>query len=311
MDWREIIIQTTVDGADIAAQVLYEAGAQGVAVEDGIFTPSAEDDYVDESLQMVNETGEARVIAYFNEDAYLADKLALIRQRLADLKEMDLGVDLGVLTISMNQVKETDWAENWKKYYKPFRAGKNIVVKPTWETYEAQPGDIVIALDPGMAFGTGTHETTRMCIEYIEQYINKGDTVIDVGCGSGILAIAAAKLGASHASAVDRDPVSVKTAKENIAQNACGDVTEAYISDLLQSVPPKKADMIVANIIADIIIRLNANVSEYLSDGGVYIVSGIIASRQEEVEASLAASGFDILGVKEMGEWRATACKKP
>lgn len=310
MDWLEVTIKTTLPGTEIAAEVLYEAGAQGVAVEDGMFTPSAEDDYVDESLQMVNETGEAYLKAYFKEDEYLPDKLALIRQRLADLAEMDLGLDLGELSLSMNQVKETDWSENWKKYYKPFRAGKNIVIKPTWESYEAQPDDILIELDPGMAFGTGTHETTRMCIGYIEEYLHKGDTALDVGCGSGILAIAAAKLGARRVLAVDRDPVSVKTARENIAVNRCGDIVQAEISDLLQNVPKIPADMVVANIIADIIIRLNADVGGYLKQNGIYIVSGIIASRQQDVAESLLASGFEILGIKEMGEWRAIACKK-
>ena len=310
MDWQEITIKTTVEGADIAAGVLYEAGAQGVALEDGLFTPAAEDDYVDESLIMSNDTGEALVKAYFKEDEYLADKLALIRDRLADLSGMELGIDLGALSLQMNQVKETDWAENWKKYYKPFKAGKSIVVKPTWEAYEPKPDDTVIELDPGMAFGTGTHETTRMCIEYIEEYIKTGDTVIDIGCGSGILAIAAAKLSAGQVIAVDRDPVSVKTARENIVINACQDIVKADISDLLQNVQPVKADIVIANIIADIIIRLNAAVGAYLKDKGVYIVSGIIASREQEVIESLLASGFEILGSKEMGEWRAIACRK-
>lgn len=309
MNWCEITIKTTVNGTDIVAEILYETDITGVVVEDGIFTPGADDDYIDESVIQETRFDEATVKAYLQEDETLLDRLAFINDRLAALSKMDIGVDLGSLKVSTNTVQETDWSENWKKYYKPFKAGKHIVVKPTWEEYKPELEDIVIELDPGMAFGTGTHETTKMCIEYIEEFIKPGDTAIDVGCGSGILSIVAAKLGAGHVTAVDRDPVSVKTARENIALNVCEGVIEAYASDLLQQVKPQNAALVVANIIADIIIRLNESVHKYLKQGGIYIVSGIIASREEEVKTSLLSSRFEIIGIKEMGEWRAIACK--
>jgi ribosomal protein L11 methyltransferase len=310
MDWCEVTVETTPEGADIAAQALYEADAQGVIVEDGKFEMGPDDDYIDESLIRTTKEDKAFVKAFFKEDEYLADRLHAIKERLCALAEMDLGLNLGSLAVSTGTVKETDWSENWKKYYKPFKAGRHIVVKPTWEAYSPNSGETVIELDPGMAFGTGTHETTRMCVEYIEEYVMEGASVLDVGCGSGILAVAAAKCGAKSVLALDRDPVSVRTAEENIALNGCTDAVKAKASDLLGSAGDFTADVVVANIIADIIIRLTPAVAGHLKADGVYITSGIIASRLDDVTDALAANGYTVLGIKEMGEWRAVAAKR-
>ena len=198
------------------------------------------------------------------------------------------------------KVNEEDWANNWKKYYKPTKIGKNIIVKPIWEEYEAN-GEMIIELDPGMAFGTGTHETTRMCVEALEENVKGDTTVFDIGTGSGILAIAAAKLGAKKVIGVDLDPVAVDSAKENVSFNDLNNIEILYGN--LMDVVTGKADLVVANIIAEIIVVLAEDVKNFLVPGGLFITSGIIRERRELVETKLKEKGFKIKEVKEQGEW--------
>ena len=201
-------------------------------------------------------------------------------------------------------VKEEDWANNWKQYYKPTRIGDNIVIKPEWEDYEAGENDLVIRMDPGMAFGTGSHETTSMCIVNLEKYVNKDSTVFDIGCGSGILGIVAAKLGAKDVVGIDIDAVAVKVAKENISKNGVDKVMVAMEGNLADDMDKdKKADIVVANIIADIIVILAKDVKSFLKEGGIFISSGIILAKIDEVVASLEENGFEIVSVEKKGEW--------
>ncbi len=219
----------------------------------------------------------------------------IIKQKVLGLK--DFGIDIGEGSVSLDQVNEADWANAWKAYYKPTKVGQRVVVKPTWEDYAMQDGDLIIELDPGMAFGTGTHETTSMCIRELEKYVNKDSKVFDIGCGSGILAIAAAKLGAKEVVAVDLDEVVVKVAKENVLENKV-EKSVSVMHGNLTDVIKDKADVIVANIIADIIKILAKDVQNFMKEDAIFISSGIILDKVEEVKESLIENGFEIVEVQ-------------
>ncbi|MEG0766964.1 MAG: 50S ribosomal protein L11 methyltransferase, partial [Clostridia bacterium] len=246
------------------------------------------------------------VRAYFAADACAGERIASVRERLAQAE--DVGFDMGSLALALQNVREEDWAENWKQYYKPFRAGKTLVVKPTWEPYDAQAGDCVMEIDPGMAFGTGTHETTAMCLTLVERYMRPDMTVLDVGTGSGILSIAAALLGARRVLAVDLDPTAVRVARENIEHNHLAQVVEAREGDLLAGVDIR-ADLVVANIIANVIILLSPAVGAHLKPGGVFLCSGIIREREQDVRDALQAAGYCPIDALYQGEWVALAAK--
>ncbi len=216
-----------------------------------------------------------------------AESEGFIRSRFA---ELDIPA-----TVELIGVNEEDWADSWKQYYKPIKTGKRIVIVPVWEKYDKAEEELVVLMDPGMAFGTGTHETTRLCASLLEKYQKPGDKMLDVGCGSGILAICAAKLGASECFACDIDPVSVRIANENAEINETPQV-KAEVSDLLRSVPKISGgyDICCANIVADVIIRMSPDISEYLADDAYLIVSGIITERAEEVVDALDKAGFKL-----------------
>ena len=259
MDWLEAVVHTTTMGADIVSDVLMNAGAVGTAIEDRYDVTSSKKsdgmwDMIDEDV-LKHMSEDVLVKAYFKSDASAPETLHLVEQKLGEIAKMDMGFDMGSLTLDTQGVREQDWAENWKKYYKPFRAGERLVIKPSWEAYEPKAGDLVLELDPGMAFGTGTHETTFMCMEQLEKYVTPGCRAIDVGCGSGILGLAAAKLGAADVLAIDLDELAVKVAAENTEKNGLSNVVRVAHGDLLEK-REEKADVIVANIIADVICYL-------------------------------------------------------
>ena len=237
MDWMEAVVHTTTMGADVVSEVLMNAGAVGTSIEDryDVTSSKKEDgmwDMIDEEV-LAKMSEDVLVRAYFKNDASVQETLLLVREKLGELKRLDMGFDIGSLTLEHQNVQEQDWAENWKKYYKPFRAGEHLVIKPSWEGYEEKPGDLVLELDPGMAFGTGTHETTFMCMEQLEKYVTPGCKAIDVGCGSGILALGAAKLGASDVLAIDLEELAVKVAAENTVKNGLDDRVRVVHGDLL------------------------------------------------------------------------------
>ncbi|NLM44620.1 MAG: 50S ribosomal protein L11 methyltransferase, partial [Clostridiales bacterium] len=239
---------------------------------------------------------------YFSDDL-----LHRIKSRVDCLTQH--GLDKGRGDILTKVMKEEDWATSWKKYFKPFKAGERVVVKPTWEKYEAQDGDIVVEIDPGMAFGTGNHETTIMCIKLLEKYVEKQNYVYDVGCGSGILGITAAKLGAEKVLCVDLDEVACKVADENVKINKESHRIKVKKGNLLD-IAAEKADLIVANIIADVIISFAHQAYVFLNPGGIFISSGIILDRQEDVVNELKINGFTILEIAQMGEWCAIVVKR-
>ena len=306
MDWMEAVVHTTTMGADLVSDVLMNAGAVGTSIEDryDVTSSKKEDgmwDMIDEDV-LRHMSEDVLVKAYFREDQSAQETLLLVQEKLREIGRMDLGFDLGSLAVEHTSVHEQDWAENWKKYYKPFRAGERLVIKPSWEPYEAQDGDLVLELDPGMAFGTGTHETTFMCMEQLERYVKPGCRAIDVGCGSGILALAAAKLGARDVLAIDLDELAVKVAAENTVKNGLSDVVRVKHGDLLEN-SEEQADVIVANIIADVICFLCGPAKKHLLPGGVFICSGIIREREDDVQRALAQAGYTVCNRLAKGEW--------
>ncbi len=232
-----------------------------------------------------------------------AESEGFIRERLSVL---DIPAEIECIG-----VHEEDWANSWKQYYKPIKTGEKLVIVPEWETYDPADGEIVVLMDPGMAFGTGTHETTRLCAMLLEKYVRPGDRMLDVGCGSGILAICAAKLGAGSCFACDIDPVAVRIAGENAALNQTAQV-EPGVSDLLAQAKkaPGGYHVCCANIVADVIIRLSPDIGGFMEPDGVLIVSGIITERAEETVSALKAAGWHLIDERRENGWFAGALKR-
>ena len=240
MDWTEISIKTSQEGADIAAQAFYEVGITGLVIEDPdeLSQLSKEEffwDYIDESMVGTSD-GTVVIKAYLSSDSSLGEKLRLIKDKINWLKNRDLGVDLGSLDIELASVREEDWSNTWKKYYKPMKVSDRIVIKPSWETYNKKKGQVILTLDPGMAFGTGTHETTMLCMQAIDQYIRPDHSLIDIGCGTGVLSIGALLLGAKAATAIDLDGNAVEIARKNAQINKVLDRMTLVHGNLLDEI---------------------------------------------------------------------------
>lgn len=310
MKWIEVQIKTTTEAEEAVSNILYEAGVGGLAIEDPndvlAFMKNEDDwDYIDPSL--LNQEFEGVIIkGYFPESEDLIDKIELIKQNVEKIPQYNLDKGLGEVTVT--EVYEKDWQDSWKKYYKPKKVGDKIVVKPSWEDYEKKADEIIIELDPGMAFGTGTHETTMMCIQKLEQYLKKDDAVFDIGCGSGILSIAAAKLGAGKVIGVDLDAVSVESSRKNVAMNNVENIVQIREGNLLDVVD-EKADLIVSNIVAEIIIDMTKNIKKYLNRDGIFISSGIILEKLDLVKESLESQGFVIVETYTMNDWACIVSK--
>ncbi len=260
-------------------------------------------DLIDEKI--LNADKSHGSVSYFvPKDANLADSLVLLRERLAAADFTDAAVE----TVG---ICEEDWANSWREFYKPFKIGR-IAIVPAWEDYAADEGEIVVRMDPGMAFGTGTHETTRLIIGLLQDYVKPGMSLLDVGTGSGILAICGAKLGAEPCRAYDIDPVSVKVAKENVAESGLSEKIECGQSDLLRQAAKQEGgyDIICANIVADIIIRMTPDVGAFMSEKTVLLASGIITERCDDVVACFEANGFAIVEKVEDNGWSALAVRK-
>lgn len=306
MDWTEISIKTSQEGADIAAQAFYEVGITGLVIEDPdeLNQLSKEEffwDYIDESMVGTSD-GTVVIKAYLSSDSSLGEKLSLIKDKINWLKKRDLGVDLGSLDIELASVREEDWSNIWKKYYKPMKVSDRIVIKPSWETYNKKKGQVILTLDPGMAFGTGTHETTMLCMQAIDQYIRPDHSLIDIGCGTGVLSIGALLLGAKAATAIDLDGNAVEIARKNAQINKVLDRMTLVHGNLLDEIEGSY-DIVVANIIADVIIELSQYVTNYIKAGGLFISSGIIHERLDEVIEQIESVGLIIEKVAKMGEW--------
>lgn len=253
-------------------------------------------DLIDESI-LNSDKSVASCSVYVSEDQNIAEHISFIQTQLESNK-----IEAKIEVLGTN---EEEWSTAWRKYYKPTPIGHRMVVVPSWEEYEAKEGEIIIDMEPGMAFGTGTHETTRLCAELLEENIKSGDYLLDVGSGSGILAICASKLGAAKCAACDIDPVAVRTEVENAERNDCHNI-DCYVSDLLSDVKlidGKLFDVVTANIVADIIIRMAPDIGKFIREGGYLIASGIIEEREAEVDAVVTKCGFEKVGAKHEKGW--------
>ncbi|SKA85856.1 [LSU ribosomal protein L11P]-lysine N-methyltransferase [Caloramator quimbayensis] len=307
--WIEVKLITSSAAVEPISGIFYGLDVKGVAIEDpnDIINRNQGEmswDFADVSILEYKDSA-AVVKGYFSQDDDIDKIVEYINNKIKEL--IDMGIDVGEGKIVTNVVFEEDWANSWKKYYRTTKIGKNIVIKPKWEEYSPKDDEIIIELDPGMAFGTGTHETTIMCIELLEKYIKEGDTVFDIGTGSGILSIASSKLKAGKVIGVDIDEVAVDAARENIQYNNVSNVKIRLgnLTDVVEG----KADVIVANIIADIILKLADTIKPFLKEGGIFIVSGIIQDRKQDIIEKFNKSNFNICDIKQMGEWVAISAK--
>lgn len=256
-------------------------------------------DYVDESvLELENERPSVTIYRDDTEEE---------RRFLGGLSEK-LKESLPDCTAEQKTVCDDDWKDKWKEYFKPVKVTDRLVVKPTWEEYEKADGELVIEIDPGMAFGTGTHETTSLCLELIEKYMKPGDDVLDVGCGSGILAIAAGLLAANNVLGIEIDPVAVEIGKSNVALNGLSENVKVVYGDLTKGVD-FEADLVAANLMADIVKILSKDVAKHIKPGGIYISSGILAELAGDVGSVIEKCGFEIEEVRVKGEWCAIAAR--
>ena len=310
MKWIRFTLDTHTDAVDLLSYKLDEIGVEGIEIEDKLPLSEADKEkmFVDILPDPVDNDGTAKVHFYMEPENCDPEKVMLQVQHI--FQEIRVFCEIGKGTITLSETEDKDWINNWKTFFKPFRAAEDIVIKPTWETYEKEKdSDILIEIDPGIAFGTGSHETTKLCIQALDHYVKEGDSVLDVGCGSGILSIAALKLGAGHATAIDIDEVAVKVAAENMEVNHIPSSRYTlFDGDLISNTFLKvKAgtghDIVVANILADVIIPLTSVIRPHLKKGGLYITSGIIDTKEEEVRQTLLENGFEILAVEHMKEW--------
>ena len=320
MKWMEVTVFTTEQGLDAVCGRLDMLGINQVMIEQGrdsieqfLHDTAKYWDYADMDALVASE--EPCVKAYIADVADNRATVKAIEESFEELRGMDVGIDLGSLNIVVRLTDDEDWENNWKIYYKPLEIGERLLVRPSWE--QAEDTDrTVLSLDPGMAFGTGSHHTTRMCLEFLEKTVKDGDDMIDLGCGSGILSIGALLLGAKEALAVDIDPIAEKIAYENAAMNGITpDNYTVLIGDVLsdtalqEKLCAKQYDVVAANIVASVIIELTKLVPRMIKPDGHYIMSGIIGERLDEVLAALDENGFEVLEVRAGDDWRAVMAR--
>ncbi|MGF9963219.1 50S ribosomal protein L11 methyltransferase [Bacillus rhizoplanae] len=311
MKWSEISIHTTEEAIEAISHILHEAGASGVAIEDPAELTKEREQQFGEiyALNPAEYPTEGVLIkAYFPKTDALQETVASVKASIDLLPSY--GIEIGAATVSVNEVDEEDWATAWKKYYHPVKISDTFTIVPTWEEYTpSSPEEKIIELDPGMAFGTGTHPTTTMCIRALEKTVQPGDTVIDVGTGSGVLSIAAAKLGAASIQAYDLDPVAVESAEMNVRLNHTENVVTVGQNSLLEGIEGP-VDLIVANLLAEIILLFPEDAARVLKSGGLFITSGIIAAKEKIVTEALVKAGFTVEEVLTMEDWVAIIARK-
>lgn len=295
-NWSEVTIYTTTAGIDILGGFLIAHGIKGHVIEDSsdfcefLEGTTTHWDYVDDSLMALKDK-ESNVKFYLPDNLQGFEAFNQIKASLEGLREINKGIDLGRLAIEVGSVNEEDWSTAWKKYYHPTKIGQRLVVVPCWEDYTLKDGEVRVTLDPGMAFGTGTHETTRLCMQLLEEVVKPNTSMLDIGTGSGILAITALLLGAKAAVGVDIDELSVKIAQENADLNHVGEQIKLVCGDLTDKISGRY-DVLCANIVADVIIRLSRDIKQFMHENSVLLVSGIIDERCDEVVEALESQGL-------------------
>lgn len=309
MKWCEISIQTSHEAVELIAEIFRDLGASGVVIEDpelvNDYITSGKWDYTD--IPIAKETEVVVEKAYLPVNGELEGRIQTLQQEIKALESRGVNTAPAVLTTA--ELQDEDWSDTWKQYFHTEKPGERVVIKPTWEEYEPKDDEVVIELDPGAAFGTGTHATTSMCIRQLEKLVKPGMTVFDVGTGSGILSIISAKLGAKNIQAVDYDDSVLKIVEENLEQNNVQDIISVAQSDLMQNVHGK-AELVIANIIADIIIRLFAQLDEHLEQGGTLLTSGIIEDRIEDVLVAAEKHGYGVVERLENKGWACITFKR-
>ncbi|WGG44283.1 50S ribosomal protein L11 methyltransferase [Rossellomorea sp. DA94] len=312
MKWSEISILTTNEAIEPISNILHESGASGVVIEDPAELVKEREDMFGEIYQLNPDdypTDGVMVKAYLPVNSFLGETVDEIKQGITNLVTYD--IDIGENKVEISEVNEEEWATAWKKYYHPVKISDKFTIVPTWEEYTPVHSDeLIIELDPGMAFGTGTHPTTVMCIQALERIVKEHDSVIDVGTGSGVLSIASALLAADQVRAYDLDEVAVRSARLNVKLNKVQETVSVDANNLLNGVTGQ-ADVIVANILAEIILRFTEDAYELVRPGGYFITSGIIQPKKQEVRDSLEAAGFKIEEIMVMEDWVAIIAQKP
>lgn len=305
MDWTEIVISVASEHSDTAAAIANMVVPYGIYIEDysDMETQAPEIahiDLIDEELLKKDKT-RVNIHIYFAKEENAAETVAFLEERLRAV-----GIDSKQELCNVN---DSDWSENWKKYFKPTEIGKRLAICPSWEKYDNRENRKILSIDPGAAFGTGTHATTSMCLSVLEKYVFDGCTILDVGCGSGILGIAGVLLGADNAVGVDIDEQSVNVSRENAQINGISDKTEFICGNLTDKISGK-FDIVCANIVADVIIGLCDGIDEYMKEDGLFICSGIIDIRANDVKNALAENGFEILKECTVDNWNAFVTRK-
>ena len=312
MKWNEVVIVTTTEAADATANLFIEAGAQGTVIEDELDFINLQDDgfgQLKDDKDIPASDQDVFVKAYYPDTDAFLETITLIKQKMAAMAKIDL--DLGKYQLIVNDVKEEDWENSWKQFYHPIRITRYLTIVPFWEDYTPQQADEKrLLMDPGMAFGTGTHPTTRLSLEALETVIRGDEKVLDVGTGSGVLSIAAKYLGAGETYAYDIDPVAIQQTKKNVELNGFSDSISIAKNSLLEGIKDAKADIIVANILAEILLLMITDAWNNLKDNGTFILSGIINSKKDDVLHALIKQGFVIEEIKNSKDWYCIICKK-
>ena len=321
MNWVEVDIYTTSEGIEAVTGSLLGLGINGFVIKDAedfqefLSDKSINWDYIDDDLMGLKNC-ETTVTAYLPENAQGLENLEAVKAELKALRGRDEQGRFGRLEYELKNVKEEDWANNWKQYFKPIKIGDKLLIKPSWEKADEKEQRRILEIDPASSFGTGQHNTTRLCLELVEENLNEGDKVLDLGCGSGILSIGASLLGAESCTAVDIDQNSVKIAGENAVKNNipqekyrtfCGNITD---DKALRESIGTGYDMVCANIVADVLIAMSPYFGDFLKDGGTLVISGIIDMRKDEVLDRIKEQGFVLQQVRELEDWVAASFKK-
>ena len=316
MKWRQFRLKTTTEAEDIVSSMLAELGIEGVQIEDRIPLTAEEQEqmFVDILPETMEDDGTAYLTFYLDLGEDAGSVLANVRR---ELEEMRGYLDVGECTIEESETEDVDWVNNWKKYFHQFCID-DILIIPSWEQVkEEDAGKLVIHIDPGTAFGTGMHETTQLCIRALKRYVKQGDTVLDVGCGSGILGMLALKFGAGYSVGTDLDPCAITATHENMEVNGIGkDKYEVMIGNIIDDKSVQKQagyeryDVVLANILADVLVPLTPAVLAHMKPGAVFITSGIIDDKEQTVVEAMKASGLEVLEVNYQGEWVSVVAKK-
>ena len=316
MKWNKFRLKTTTESEDIVSSMLMDLGIQGIEMEDKIpLTQSDKEQmFVDILPEIEADDGVAYISFYLEEDEDKEEVLANVKK---ELEEMRAYTNVGACTIEESQTEDVDWVNNWKQYFHQFYVD-DVLIIPSWE--EVKPEDeekMIIHIDPGTAFGTGMHETTQLCIRQIRKYVTPDTTILDVGCGSGILGMLALKFGAKYSVGTDLDPCAIDATYENMEVNGITkDQYEVMIGNIIDDkevqdkVGYEKYDIVVANILADVLVPLTPVILHQLKTGGIYITSGIIDAKEETVVEAVKAAGLEVLEVTYQGEWVSVTARK-